>query len=168
MPRARRSRSTHDRRQDFIYVGSARLLGLDPSQETPAGSHHFTIAETTLRALAADVRRRTGIKTLRIVGDPNARVRRIQLGVGYATPLANAADADVIISGEQQELDGVLDAPEYVLDAAALGMVKGWIMLGHNVSEEDGMLDVAKWIESFVTEVPVQFVKSGEPFWAPE
>jgi uncharacterized membrane protein YhdT len=47
-------------------------------------------------------------------------------------------------------------------------MVKGWIMLGHNVSEEDGMLDVAKWIESFVTEVPVQFVKSGEPFWAPE
>ena len=158
----------HDRRPDFTYVGSARLLGLDPSREAPAGSHHFTIPDTTLGALATDVRRRTGIKTLRVVGDPNARVRRIQIGVGYATPSPNAPDVDVIISGEQQELDGVLDAPEYVLDAAALGIAKGWIMLGHNVSEEDGMLDMAAWIRSFVPEVPVQFVKSGEPFWTPD
>ena len=157
----------HDRRPDFTYVGAARLLGLDPSQETPEGSHRFTLQQTTLGALASDVRKRTGIKTLRVVGDPNARVSRIQLGVGYATPSASVPDVDVIISGEQQEVDGFLDAPEYVLDAAALGIAKGWIMLGHNVSEEDGMLDMAKWIESFVTEVPVRFVKSGEPFWAP-
>lgn len=158
----------HDRRPDFTYVGGARLLGLDASRETPAGSHRYTIPETTLGALAADVRRRTGIKTLRVVGDPHARVSRIQLGVGYATPSANVPDVDVVISGEQQELDGVLDAPEYVLDAAAIGMPKGWIMLGHNVSEEDGMLDMARWIQSVVPEVPVQFVKSGEPFWAPK
>jgi putative NIF3 family GTP cyclohydrolase 1 type 2 len=158
----------HDRRPDFTYVGSARLLGLDPSREAPAGSHRFTIAETTLGALASDVRRRTGIRTLRVVGDPNARVSRVQIGVGYATPSANVADVDVIISGEQQEVDGFLDAPEYVLDAAALGMTRGWIMLGHNVSEEDGMLDMATWIQTFVPEVPVRFVKSGEPFWAPD
>jgi putative NIF3 family GTP cyclohydrolase 1 type 2 len=158
----------HDRRPDFTYVGSARLLGLDAAQESPAGSHRFTIPATTLRALATDVRRRTGIETIRVVGDPNARVSRIQIGVGYATPAANVPDVDVVISGEQQELDGFLDAPEYVLDAAALGITTGWIMLGHNVSEEDGMLDMARWIQSFVPEVPVQFVKSGEPFWAPK
>ena len=108
-----------------------------------------------------------GARALRVVGDPNARVRRIQLGVGYATPPVNAPEIDVVISGEQQEADGVFDGPEYVLDAAAMGIPKGWIMLGHAVSEEPGMLEMAQWIKSFVPEVPVQLVKAGEPFWAP-
>jgi putative NIF3 family GTP cyclohydrolase 1 type 2 len=92
---------------------------------------------------------------------------RIQLGMGYATPPVNAPEIDVVISGEQQEADGVLDGPEYVLDAAAMGIPKGWIMLGHAVSEESGMLEMAQWIKGFVPEVPVQLVKAGEPFWAP-
>jgi hypothetical protein len=41
-------------------------------------------------------------------------------------------------------------------------------MLGHNVSEEAGMLEMADWIKSIVPELPVQLIKSGEPFWAPE
>ena len=158
----------HDRRPDFTYMGSARELGLDPSREMPPGSHRFTIPETTLAALAADVARRLGIRTLRVAGDPKARVSRIQLGVGYATPAANVPEVDVVISGEQQELDGVLDAPQYVADAAALGMPRGWIMLGHNVSEEAGMLEMAQWIKTLVPELPVQLIKSGEPFWAPQ
>ena len=55
-----------------------------------------------------------------------------------------------------------------MLDAAALGIPKGWIMLGHAVSEEAGMLEMAQWIRGFVPEVPVQLVKAGEPFWAPK
>ena len=157
----------HDQRPDFLYVGSARELGLDPTYETAPGSHRFTVPETTLEALAATVQKRVGARAIRIVGDPNARVRRIQLGVGYATPPVNSADVDVVISGEQQEVDGLLDSPEYVLDAAALGIAKDWIMLGHAVSEEAGMLEMAQWIGTFVSEVPVQFVKAGEPFWAP-
>jgi len=101
----------HDRRPDFTYVGAARELGLDPARETPPGSHRFTISETTLEALAAEVQRRLNIRALRVVGDAKARVSRIQLGVGYATPAANAPDVDVVISGEQQEADGALDAP---------------------------------------------------------
>jgi putative NIF3 family GTP cyclohydrolase 1 type 2 len=158
----------HDQRPDFTYVGSARELGLDPARETPPGSHRFTMPETTLAALATDVQRRMGIKALRVAGDPTARVSRIQLGVGYATPAANVTDVDVVISGEQQELDGFLDAPEYVADAAALGLPRGWIMLGHNVSEESGMREMAQWIKNLVPEVPVQLIKSGEPFWAPK
>ena len=158
----------HDQRPDFTYVGSARELGLDPARETPPGSHRFTMPETTLEALATDVQRRMGIKALRVAGDPKARVSRIQLGVGYATPAANVTDVDVVISGEQQELDGFLDAPEYVADAAALQLPRGWIMLGHNVSEEAGMLEMAQWIKNLLPEVPVQLIKSGEPFWAPK
>ena len=158
----------HDQRPDFTYVGSARELGLDAKYETAPGSHRFVLPVTTLGALAATLQQRIGAKALRVVGNPTARVSRIQLGVGYATPAADGPDVDVVISGEQQEVDGFLDSPEYVLDAAALGIPKGWIMLGHAVSEEAGMLEMADWMRSFVPEVPVRLIKAGEPFWAPQ
>jgi putative NIF3 family GTP cyclohydrolase 1 type 2 len=157
----------HAQRPDFIYVGAARALGLDSKYETAPQSHRFVIPETTLGALAADFQKRLGLKALRVVGAPNARVSRIQLGVGYATPSVNSAEIDVVVSGEQQETDGMFDSPEYVLDAVALGIPKGWIMLGHAVSEEPGMLEMAHWLKSFTPEVPVELVKGGEPFWAP-
>ncbi len=158
----------HAQRPDFTYVGSARDVGLDPKYETAPNSHRFIVPETTLGAFAAEVRTRTGARALRVVGNPNAKVSRIQLGVGYATPAIQNADIDVVISGEQQETDGTLDSPEYVLDAVTLGINKGWIMLGHTISEEAGMLEMAQWIKTFVPEVPVQLVKAGEPFWAPK
>ena len=80
------ARSMHDQRPDFTYVGSARELGLEPQYETAPGSHRFTLPETTLGALAARVQRRVGARAIRVVGYPNARVSRVQLGVGYATP----------------------------------------------------------------------------------
>jgi putative NIF3 family GTP cyclohydrolase 1 type 2 len=158
----------HSQRPDFTYVGSARDVGLDSRYETAPGSHRFVIPETTLGALAADVKKRTGARALRVVGDPNAKVSRIQLGVGYATPAISSPEVDVVISGEQQEADGGFDSPAYVLDAVTLGIAKGWIVLGHAISEEAGMLEMAQWIKGFVPELPVQLVKAGEPFWVPK
>jgi putative NIF3 family GTP cyclohydrolase 1 type 2 len=155
----------HAQRPDFTYVGSAREIGLDSKYETAPNSHRFVVPETTLGALAAEVKKRSGARAIRVAGDPNAKVRRIQLGVGYATPPVNTTDVDVVISGEQQETDGTLDSPEYVLDAVSLGIHKGWIMLGHAISEEAGMLEMAQWIKGFVPELPVQLVRAGEPFW---
>jgi putative NIF3 family GTP cyclohydrolase 1 type 2 len=158
----------HVQRPDFTYVGSARTLGLDSKDETAPNSHRYVIRETTLGALAADFQKRLGAKALRVVGDPNAKVRRVQLGVGYATPMISQADVDVIVSGEQQEADGGFDSPAYVLDAMTLGLAKGWIMLGHTLSEEQGMLEMGRWLKSFLPEIPVELVKAEEPFWAPK
>ena len=158
----------HSQRPDFTYVGLARALGLDSKYETAPQSHRFTIPGTTLSALAADFQKRLGAKALRVVGDPNAKVSRIQVGVGYATPAVNGPDIDVVVSGELQETDGAFDSPEYVLDAVALGIPKGWIMLGHAISEEQGMLEMAQWIKSFTPEVSVELIRGGEPFWAPK
>ena len=154
----------HSQRPDFTYVGSARAIGLDTKYETAPNSHRFVIPETTLGELAASVKKRSGARALRVVGNPSAKVSRIQLGVGYATPAVNNAEIDVVISGEQQESDGGLDSPAYVLDAVTLGVAKGWIMLGHAISEEAGMLEMAQWIKGFVPELPVQLVSAGEPF----
>jgi len=158
----------HAEKPDFIYVGAARALGLESRYETAPQSHHFTLPETTLGELAARFQKKLGDRALRVVGDPKAKVSRVQLGVGYATPNINSPDVDVVVSGEQQESDGLLDSPAYVLDATTLGIPKGWIMLGHNISEEQGMLEMAQWIKSFTPEVPVQLVRSEEPFWAPK
>lgn len=157
----------HAQRPDFTYVGAARALGLESKYETAPQSHRFTLPETTLGSLAARFQERLGAKALRVVGNPNAKVSRIQLGVGYATPAVNNPDVDVVVSGEQQESDGTLDSPAYVLDAVSLGIPKGWIMLGHAISEEQGMLEMAQWVKAFTPEIPVQLVKAGEPFWAP-
>ena len=158
----------HAQKPDFTYVGCARALGLESGYETAPQSHHFTLPETTLGELAATFQKRIGAKTMRVVGNPKVKVSRLQLGVGYATPNINSPDVDVVVSGEQQESDGVLDSPAYVLDAATLGIPKGWIMLGHNVSEEQGMLEMAQWIKSFTPEIPIQLVRTNEPFWAPK
>jgi putative NIF3 family GTP cyclohydrolase 1 type 2 len=158
----------HAQKPDFTYVGCARALGLESWYETGPQSHHFTLPETTLGELAATFQKRLGDKALRVVGDPKTKVARVQLGVGYATPSINSPDVDVVVSGEQQESDGFLDSPAYVLDAITLGIPKGWIMLGHSVSEEQGMLEMAKWIKAFTPEVPVQLVKTTEPYWVPK
>jgi putative NIF3 family GTP cyclohydrolase 1 type 2 len=158
----------HSQRPDFLYVGLARALGLENRYETAQESHHFIIPETTLGALAFDVQRRLRVRAVRAVGNPSAKVKHVQLGVGYATPPVNGAGVDVVISGEQQETDGNLDSPEYVLDAVSLGITKGWIMLGHAISEEQGMLEMAAWIKAFTPEVPVQLIRTGEPFWSPK
>lgn len=157
----------HAQKPDFIYVGLARALGLESEYESAPQSHHFKLPETTLGELAITFQQRLGVKAMRVVGDPTARVSRIQLGVGYATPNISSPDVDVVVSGEQQESDGFLDSPAYVLDATTLGIPKGWIMLGHSVSEEQGMLEMAQWIKAFTPEVPVQLVRTDEPFWAP-
>jgi putative NIF3 family GTP cyclohydrolase 1 type 2 len=156
----------HARRPDVMWVGLARALGWE-KYETGPNQHRYTLPPTTLGVLAADVKRHLNVQTLRLVGDPDAKVSTIALGVGYNIPRVSA-DIDVVMGGESPETDGALDDTEYVMDAAALGRNKGQIILGHQVSEEPGMEDCANWLRTFITEVPVQWIRAGEPFWSPK
>ena len=157
----------HRQRPDFTFSGTAREIGLDPSTETAPNSHRFVIPETTLGELAARVKKIRGDAAIRAVGDPNAKVSRIATGAGMATPAVNLPDVDVVIGGEQREIEGTFDSPEYVMDAAALNVPKGWIVLGHNMSEESGMQEMADWLRPVVPEVRVEHVRAGVVYWAP-
>lgn len=156
----------HARKPDVMWVGLARALGWENRETTPT-RHRYTLPPTTLGALAADVKRHLNARTLRVVGDPNAKVSTIALGVGYNIPRVSP-DVDVVMGGESPEAGGALDDTEYVLDAAVLGKNKGQIILGHQVSEEPGMEDCANWLRTFITEVPIQWIRAGEPFWSPQ
>jgi len=155
----------HAHRPDFIWTGLARAMGWEGGEGSTA-AHKFSIPSTTLEALASDIQRRTKARTLRVVGDPRANVSTVSVGLGYNIPRPTF-DVDVTIGGENPETDGAFDATEYVRDAATLGSSKGQIILGHAISEEPGMEDCATWLRTFITEVPIQFVRAGEPFWAP-
>ena len=54
------------------------------------------------------------------------------------------------------------------MDAATLGVPKGWIIIGHNMSEESGMQEMADWLRPIVPEVKVLHVRAGTVHWVPK
>jgi putative NIF3 family GTP cyclohydrolase 1 type 2 len=154
----------HSMHPDYTVVGELRSVGIEGGENVDMRPGIFTIPETTFGEFASRVKRISRFRASRCVGDPKAKIRKILVGPGYATPRFTP-EADVVIGGEQQEADGGFDNVEYVADAASLGMAKGLIMLGHAVSEQAGMEDLATWMKTFIKGVPIQYVPNEEPFW---
>jgi putative NIF3 family GTP cyclohydrolase 1 type 2 len=152
----------HAMRPDPLVAGSARALGWT-EYASPADPRIYVVPPTTLGALAADIARRLDDHGIRVVGDPGMKVSRIALGPGYGVPPLTP-DIDVSIGGEAPESGA---NAEYALDASAAGLPKGMIVLGHLMSEDHGMREVAEWLRTFVTEVPIDFIAAGEPFAPP-
>jgi hypothetical protein len=75
----------------------------------------------------------------------------------------NDPNGTLIVAGEQREWEGV----EYPFDANTAGERKGMILVGHWVSEDQGMRLCADWLKSFISEVPVEWIPAGDPFWRP-
>jgi hypothetical protein len=88
----------HAMRPDYTVVGSLRSVGIKGGEDAVMRPRVFTIPETTLGEFASQVKRLTGSRAFRCVGDPRAKVSRILLGPGYATPRMTA-EADVVITG---------------------------------------------------------------------
>ena len=154
----------HARQPDMTAVGLAEAIGWDRyvSRDEP---RVYVLPPVRLRDVAKDVERRLRLPAIRVVGDPQLTVRRAALMQGTApfhaaTVLPNV---DLVIAGEQREWEGV----EYAFDANTAGMHKGLILIGHWVSEDQGMRLCADWLKSFVSEVPVEWIPAGDPFWRP-
>ena len=107
---------------------------------------------------------------------PEANIRVIgnsRLPVNYAAFSAGAPGSAAhirLLQREEINLIVIGEAPEwesisYVRDASQAGLKKAMIILGHTVSEEAGMEYCAKWMQTFIDEVPVFFVESHDPFY---
>ena len=155
----------HARRPDGISTGMLKILGWQ-KYRSPDNPRLLTMPSTSLSELVKEIRSRLKARTLRVVGDPALPVSRVVFSPGYsnlqgAVRALSRREVDVLIVGESREWEGV----EYAQDAIATGMKKALIILGHVISEENGMNECARWLKTFVTEVPVDFVPAGEPFW---
>ena len=156
----------HARRPDGIATGMARELGWNADPQSP---RIFTFpAATTLSHFAKEIQTKLNIRTMRVVGDPNLSVKRVAASWGFGgrdqgIQLLAKPDVDAVIVGEAREWEVV----EYAQDAISAGKKKALLVLGHVVSEQAGMKYCAEWLKTFVSDVPVEFVAAGEPFWNP-
>ena len=154
----------HARRPDMSHIGLIRQLGWD-KYASAENAQVYTFPPVTLKELARDVEKRLNIKGIRVIGDPAAKVSRG--GIAQGAPPFHAArlfqQVDVLVAGEQREWEGV----EYAWDLQSIGEKKGMILIGHWVSEEGGMKLCADWLKTYITEVPIQWISAGEPFWRP-
>jgi putative NIF3 family GTP cyclohydrolase 1 type 2 len=158
----------HLRRPDGIRTGMVRALGWEKLQDA-SHDNVFHLPPTTLSQLAKELKQRLGIKALRVVGDPVATVSTVSLSEGFPGFEANRSifqlpGVDVLIMGEAHEWETI----EYASDAVTAKNKKGMIVLGHIPSEQAGMEECARWLKTFIDEVPVEFVPAMEPFWLPE
>jgi putative NIF3 family GTP cyclohydrolase 1 type 2 len=155
----------HRRTPDGIEAGMTHALGWEAFQGKQ-NQYLFTIPETTLDKLAAELKARLELHTMRVVGDPQMKITRVALSPGAAGmqreigALENP-DIQLLITGESREWETV----EYAADAVSEKKNKALIVLGHIPSEQAGMEECTRWLKTFVSEVPVTFVPATQPFW---
>jgi putative NIF3 family GTP cyclohydrolase 1 type 2 len=158
----------HMRKPDGIEAGMIHALRWENFQNTE-NPYLFTLPETTLQTLAADVAKRLDSPVLRVVGNPQMKVTKIALSPGAAgfvreTHVLELNNVEVLVIGETREWETV----EYVADAVSEGKNKALIVIGHIPSEQAGMEECTRWLKTFVKDVPVQFVPAKQPFWLPK
>ena len=150
----------------------ARTLGYKAHENTVAtqklamvGAGVYAIPEISLSDLAKKARDSANAKALRVLGSPNEKVKSVALMPGYVEDddimaMVHDKNVDVVVCGEACEWE----AFEYAEDWITAGWGKGMIMLGRAVSEDPGAKELAAWIRSFITDVPVTGIAVGEPF----
>ncbi len=158
----------HKRQPDGILLGMTHALGWEKFQNAE-NQQLFVMPAESLNGLAAQIKRALQIQVVRVVGDPRLEVKNVAMLPGAAgsasqIQLLERHDVQVLVIGETPEWETV----EYVADAASEHRPKALIILGHIPSEQAGMEECARWLRTFVSDVPVQFVAAREPFWQPK
>ena len=155
----------HRRKPDGILAGMVHAMGWEKYQQEE-NPYLFNMPERTLEALAAEVAKKLGSPVLRVVGEPGMKVTRIAFSPGSAgfvreTRALEMDNVEVLLVGETREWETV----EYAADAVTEGKRKALIVIGHVPSEQAGMEECARWLKTFVKEVPIEFVPTRQPFW---
>ena len=151
----------HAHKPDGIRLGWNNDLGWTQYQ-VDGNTGLWDLAPTTLGDLAKSLAKKLESRSVRVVGDSNLRVVRVAYGGhGLAQNMEALGKADCAIVSEAREYDSF----EYARDAVLSGARKGAIFISHEAGEDLGMDEFARFLKSFVTEVPVQFIPTTDEFW---
>jgi putative NIF3 family GTP cyclohydrolase 1 type 2 len=159
----------HRMQPDGIAVGMVKQLGWEKNVDDPSNPKRLTFPGTSLAKLAQQMQATLKARTMRVVGDPDLPIRKVQTSWEYCGRLGgikiiSQPDVDLLICGESREWELV----EFVRDAVTEGKKKALIMVGHVLSEQGGMIYCADWLKNFIHEVPVGYVPTKEPCWNPD
>ncbi len=167
--------SWNARQPDAQLQGLAKALGWEKNYAASGGvpwatnNGFFEIPPATLAQTAQNIKSTLKMKNIRVAGDPKITIRKVGLSHGmYFLPdlqkLLAEPNVDLVVMGEPQWENEVC---QYSFDLHAAGVRKGLILLGQEVSEEPGSGEMATWLKSFVKEVPVEWIPTGEASWMP-
>jgi putative NIF3 family GTP cyclohydrolase 1 type 2 len=150
---------------DHIELGLVKALGWE-SYVKAGDLFTVTLPPVTVAQLAAELREKLKIGTLRVVGDPHLVVTQVALlpgasGLQKQVTALRRDDVQVLVAGEASEWETV----EYVRDAAAQGRPKALILLGHEPSEEPGMEQCAEDLRAVFPGVRVDHILAGQALW---
>lgn len=157
----------HSKDPDGIYKGVVAKMDWE-DYEYSQRPYLYELPRTTLKKISKGLMDVFKTKSIRVVGNPDSEITKVGLVLGAAgsksqIEVLQRRDVQLLIVGETREWETV----PYVYDAASMGKSKSLIILGHETSEEAGMDYCADWISTFVNEVPVEFISTGNPFWNP-
>lgn len=155
---------------DYIFYGIMKVLGWeDYLIGDPKKPLYYEIPETDVTALSHFLMERLNLTGVRIVGDRNAKVRRVFITEHvnehgdealYTRPEVLAADVFIPL----EIIDWTFSY--YIRDAVQMGQHKAIIEMGHFNFEEPGMRWMAEdWLPKLLDNaLPVTFVQSGDAF----
>lgn len=146
---------------DFIHRGFIGRLGLPIQYANPPyrlGFTQYGLARAyTTREIAGLCQSCLGMPHPRMAGNPDAPLTKVTIAIGGTGNLAydvlRSTDTELFITGETDELCCAF----YANEAAALGMNKNLLVLGHCESEQFGMDYLAKWIHEQLPFLETQF-----------
>jgi putative NIF3 family GTP cyclohydrolase 1 type 2 len=132
---------------------------------SPVGAAVYAVPSTSLRNLAAELKRKQGWNSMRVLGDPAVPISRVALRPGYlrvpdAVRLVRGTKVDAVVCGETCEWE----AFPYYEDWITAGWGRGFIQLGYAASEDPGAKSMAAWLKPLFPETNVAAIACGEPF----
>ncbi len=155
----------HRYNPDGILTGMAHKLGWEKYQGA-VNQQLFIRDPITLKHLAEELKKIFKLKTIRVIGRPEHKISRIGLTVGayggeYQVKfLSKHADVDALVCGETVEWQ----TGEYVRDATLQGREISLVILGHVLSEQEGMNYLVEWLKPKVPGLPIHYVEVPDLF----
>lgn len=156
----------HSMKPDGISMGMIEKLGW--KEYAVKGSlEQFKLPQTTLEDLLKYLKTRFPEYTFYVIGKPGLKVSNVKLAAGapgsmYHISLLEENNTDVVIAGESPQWETY----EYARDAVSQGRNKAVVFIGHIASEEAGMDYCAKWLKTFLKDIPVNYIQTGPSYRA--
>jgi putative NIF3 family GTP cyclohydrolase 1 type 2 len=128
---------------------------------------------TTCLDLAQEAANKLKCFSPRIVGKSNATVARVAVIAGETDPkqalakLISDPRIDGVIAGAGGVIDEVDGAISYFQDVIASGRKISMLAVGYGPSEEPGVAEMARWMQTVLPDLDVEFWPTPDPSWIP-
>ncbi|WP_423146277.1 Nif3-like dinuclear metal center hexameric protein [Rubrolithibacter danxiaensis] len=154
----------HANNPDGILNGFLQSMAWEKLYD-PNHPNVITLSPAPLTQIIDRIKAKLSIPHVRVIGDRSQACSRIAFSLGSAggrsqISLIQKTKPDVLVCGEVQEWE----TSEFVRDARLAGKDLSLIVLGHAVSEEEGMKELVRWLQPKIPDIKIMHIPAKNPF----